>query len=355
MKIEDVLNSEITAYDTPLLSPGLGRAWDNKASMTPSPWQETKGEYLMFYIGQCYQHDDWYVGLAHSKDLKNWRKDENNPLINFSQNGQEYNFVDCPSTIKHQGQYYLFYETKVEGFEKKPWIKKVIKNNVICRLPVGLRRFFIRLKRDYHDHKGISLAIDHARGRKVFLYISDNYLDFSKSKRLDILDFAPSGQWDSQGIFSPRVYKFKDEFYLLYGGSDGHKVCSGLAVSDDLLNWQRCEYNPILKNGEKGQWDENHALIVDIIELEDGYCGFYEGEDANNKFRIGIAYSKDLKTWIKYDKNPIVKLGPKDSFKERMVVGPRVIRKDDTLYLFHGAHNKDMRGYCGLVTLKGNK
>ncbi len=355
MNIEDVLNSKITVYAKPILSPGKKGAWDDKASMTPSPWIEGANKYLMFYVGQTYKHDNWFVGLASSKDLISWEKYKDNPLISSFQGDLEYDFVDCPSLMEHDQDYFLFYETKVKGFEKKSNIKKAVKRKIICSLPIALRRLMIKFKRELHDKKGISLALSHAQGREIFFYKSNDYMDFSKSKRIPALSLKDNQGWDKEGVFSPRVFKFKDKFFLLYGGSDGSKVCSGFAVSDDLYNWKRWAHNPILFPGSDGSWDQRHAVIVDILELEDGYCGFYEGEDKNNRLRTGIAYSKDLVSWEKFDRNPIIDLGPKGSFNERMAVGPRVIRIDNTIYLFYGAHDRYMSGYCGLVTLEVNK
>lgn len=352
MKISDVLKSRVIALDKPVLSPGDGRSWDNKGSMTPSPWKEEDEEYLMYYIGQSYQHDHWLIGLADSCDLMDWHKQGKASLVDFRNKKMDHIFIDCPSLVKKDDRYYVFYEAKDISLVGKTLLKSFIKKNFICKLPISLRRNMINFKRSLLDSRRVSLAIEHAFGRSIYLAILDKYDDFSNMEAKKVFSPASSFAWDCKGVFSPRVFSFNKKFYLLYGGSNGKAIGSGLAVSEDLLHWQRHLDNPILKNGKKGDWDENHALLVDILELEDGYCGFYEGEDVKNNFRIGIAYSHDLINWEKFKGNPIIELGEKGSFKEKMVCGPRAIQKDNQIFIFHAAHNRYMSGFCGLAILE---
>lgn len=355
MKIQDVLRAKIKVFPEPILSPGEGRAWDNKGAMTPSPWQNDFGEFFMHYIGQSYQSDHWKLGLARSVDLLDWQKSEINPLVDFGILNLDHTYIDCPSLIKYGNRVCIFYEGKKNTLIRKNLAKSIIKQNVVCCLPVSMRRNLIRMKRDFFDRKGISLALQHAQDRSIYMATLNDCLDFSKLSPQEVFLAGNAGTWDSKGVFSPRAFCFKNQYFLLYGGSDGERVRSGFAVSQDMLHWQRRSHSPFLDVGEHGQWDENHALVVDILELEDGYCGFYEGEDTKNRFRIGIATSKDLIHWEKFKGNPILDIGPKGSFKERMVCGPRVLVKDGKIYLFHAAHNAWMTGFCGLAVLENDR
>lgn len=157
------------------------------------------------------------------------------------------------------------------------------------------------------------------------------------------------------GVFSPQIYYFNNRYYLFYGGSDGSRAATGLAVSESLESgWERVSAGPVLAPGNRGDWDEMNALIVSLIELDDCYCAFYEGEDRHKKYRIGVAYSMDLVKWIKWNGNPVIDIGPPGSYNELMVCGPRAFFNEEKLYLFFNTHRKDMSGHCGLAVFNNN-
>jgi hypothetical protein len=62
---------------------------------------------------------------------------------------------------------------------------------------------------------------------------------------------------------------------MVFYGFDGHHAQNGLAYSDDLLRWQK-EPQPILRHGDAGDLDENHAhkgsLVIDGTVLYHFYC-----------------------------------------------------------------------------------
>lgn len=320
----------------PILAPAAGKAWDNHAVITPAIWQDND-RYLMFYTGQDLA-GEWGIGLAESRDLVSWSRTFDKPLIK----GKESAFfsgIDGASLIKGK-HYYLFFESKIRDVKKRKFLRDLI--------PLSLKRYLIAAKLYFDDRAGKSLALRHADGRKIWKIESDNILSWDLDKAGAVFDPAKDG-WDKKGVFSPRVFKFKDKFYLLYGGSDAESSNTGIAVSSELLSWERISECPVLTHGAKGEWDENHALIVDIVELENGYVAFYEGEDRSNRYRIGLAYSRDLLNWKKFSGNPVLKTGAKGSFDERMACSPHVVRKDNKYYLFYSGHDRYMRGCCGLA------
>lgn len=325
-----------TKRPEPVLAPGSVKAWDNHAVITPSIWQD-KDRYLMFYTGQNLEHN-WGIGLAESSDLSCWKRVLDKPLID-GKTSASFSGIDGASLIKNK-HHYLFFESKIRTAGKL----KFLRNSI----PGSLKKYLIGAKLHIEDMSGKSLALRHADGRKIWKIESDNILSWDVDKAKIAFEFS-EGAWDSKGVFSPRIFRFKDRFYLLYGGSDGKSTNTGIAVSSDILNWERISTNPILTHGAKGEWDENHALIVDIIESENGYIGFYEGEDRHNKYRIGIAYSQDILNWKKLEENPILDTGAKGSFDERMVCSPHVVREDNKYYLFYSGHDRYMSGCCGLA------
>lgn len=337
MKWEHFKRLRWITYKEPVLVPGKYNAWDNYAVITPSVFANVD-KFLMFYTGQGYETKDWGIGIAVSSDLIHWEKSFQRPIISAKQSN-DISSLDGAALI-FNGRYYLFFESKARGSRIRN-----IKGKIV---PRWIRRYLIVIKWRFNDWCGISMALKHASGRKIWCMDSDSLVSWDINRAR--VTFEPSGSgWDCDGVFSPRVFRFKDKFYLLYGGSNGEKICTGLAISSDLYNWERISSEPILRCGGNGDFDENHALMVDIFELEDGYVGFYEGEDKYNRYRIGIAYSKDLFNWEKFSGNPIMDIGGKGGFDERGVCAPHIIVKNQKYFLFYSGHNRYMQGCCGLA------
>jgi len=326
----------------PILTPSQGKTWDNYSVITPSVIKKDD-KFLMFYTGQGY-NSNWGIGLAESLDLINWKRLLDKPLIQCSEN-------QCFSAI--DGVSVMFNEKAFLFFESKEIRDTIIKKTIKGLIPGSIYLSLIRFKCFINDMVGKSIAVQHAKTRKIYFIESEMLYKWNTEGAKVVFTYEDTG-WDCDGVFSPRIFRFKNKFYLVYGGSNGSKINTGIAVSLDFYNWKRISSEPILKHGNKGDWDENHALIVDIIELEDGFVGFYEGEDRWNKYRIGLAYSKDLVSWKKFEGNPILDSGSKGSFDERMVCSPHVIVKNNEYFLFYTAHNRYMQGCCGLAIGKSN-
>jgi hypothetical protein len=137
------------------------------------------------------------------------------------------------------------------------------------------------------------------------------------------------------------IYKFNDRFVLIYSKLDGKSTNVYVAFSGDLNIWLK-EREAIFTHGGFGAWDQNHVAIVSVLKLDDGYVGFYEGEDKNNRYRIGIAYTKDFLKWERFSGNPIIDIGDSGSLDEKMACSPHFIEKDGKIYLFYTGHNRFM-------------
>ncbi|MBI5238015.1 MAG: hypothetical protein HY887_06295 [Deltaproteobacteria bacterium] len=330
--------------NTPVLCPGSGKTWDGLSVITPDIFSKGAGrEYGMFYVGLSSRSDAWGIGYAESDDLSVWEKHGLNPLIRREDESNSFSY-DSPCLIKKNATFHLFLE------EKK--FRKDMRKKIKYALPMGIRRPLGRLRRLLKGKEGIPLSVQHAEGRRFVSFSSDKLLDWEMDSRRLVLEKGVSGGFDGSGLFSPQVHEFEGRYYMFYGGSDGDVTSTGFAVSDDLLKWERGALSPVLRPGAKGQWDEYNALIVSILKAEDGYCGFYEGEDVENTYRIGLAYSCDLKRWEKFEGNPIIETGGRGAFNEKMACSPHIFSDKGRTLLFYTGHDRSMRGCCGAAELK---
>jgi len=278
-------------YPKPVLYYGRRGEWDEGCAVAPRISKEGN-TYYDFYMGYTRNFKSWGIGIATSRNLINWTKYKGNPVFRPSKSGWDCRAVDAAFVAKFGGKYYMFYEGR------------------------GKLSIF-----DY--------------SQKIGLAYSKDLKTWTKFEGNPILDFGDS--FDSRGLFAPHVYSIRGKYWLFYSGmGDDCKIRPGIAFSDDLINWKRYAKNPILDVGEG--WDSHSVMLHGIINIENMYYSFYEGFDKYGLLRIGLAYSKDLKTWSKYENNPIIDVGGMGSWDESKACSPTPVLVGNSIYLLYGAH-----------------
>ncbi len=344
MRIADILKGRWAPLKDPVLNPGRDEDWDGLSVITPGIFPRgVRRKYGMFYVGLPSGSDTWGIGYAESNDLLRWEKSGANPLIRCEDAASSFSY-DSPCLVRRNGTYHLFLE------EKR--FKKNLRTKLKYGLPLPLRLRLAGIKRRFKGTSDGALSVRHAADRHFVSFSSSALLDWKMESRRAVLREGGHDGFDRSGLFSPQVHEFEGRYYMFYGGSDGRVTSTGLAVSEDLVKWERAGSCPVLAPGGRGEWDEFNALIVSILKTEDGYCGFYEGEDANNTYRIGLAYSRNLTEWKKFKGNPVIETGVSGSFSEKMACSPHVLSDRSRVLLFYTGHDRNMRGRCGAAELK---
>ncbi|MFA5863192.1 MAG: hypothetical protein WC975_00740 [Phycisphaerae bacterium] len=187
----------------------------------------------------------------------------------------------------------------------------------------------------------VAMTIRHMFTRTTGMAKSKDGIHFQKHPE-PVIGPDPKGTWDHNGICASRVYRFDRDFCMFYAGSDGKKARSGLAFSDDLIHWRRYEKNPVIDVGPVGAWDSVTTLFGSVLKLDDGYLGAYEGEDGK-RMQLGLAYSSDLKHWTRFDGNPIVKAETEYDQSGDFVCAPHLILHEGSLFLLY-THNFPFEG-----------
>jgi predicted GH43/DUF377 family glycosyl hydrolase len=110
-------------------------------------------------------------------------------------------------------------------------------------------------------------------------------------------------------------------------GYEAGPAVIGLAWSDDLRHWERTA--PILRPEEGADWERGGLYKPYLVKSGDTYYLYYNAKNDVTRGWIeqtGVATSKDLKTWTRYAGNPIVKVGPPESWDARFASDPAVLR-----------------------------
>ena len=135
----------------------------------------------------------------------------------------------------------------------------------------------------------------------------------------DFLGFAlerGAGEaWDSQTLSTGSVLAWKGRFWMAYSAlrrnenpptRKVHRV--GLAVSDDLYSWTKCESNPVNERDPGlyerlgpvrkafGQWRDPFLFEVEG-RLHQLVCARSKHPDRSRRGAVGLASSRDMQAW----------------------------------------------------------
>lgn len=272
--------------------------------------------------------------------------------------------VDCPFLFSHQGVFYMThlgfdgvgYQTglassrdlvawKREGcILRRDPAHPVIRHNVAMNWIVrenGLRSA-ARLKKVRGRYLGVYHAYPNAgyeEGPAVIgLCWSADFRQWEVGP--PVLDPREGADWERGGLYKPCLVEHRGTFYLFYNAKNnaprGWHEQTGVATSTDLKTWTRYEGNPILRNGGPGSPDERFASDPCVVQDAGDWFLFYFGLDAKGKARDLFAYGPDPFHFTKSDK-VLIDVGPPGSVDEVYAHKPSVIFHRGALYHYYCA------------------
>lgn len=190
-----------------------------------------------------------------------------------------------------------------------------------------------------------------------------------KLGRLILRGSGVEGAFDRKSVDCPFVFSASGRFHMLFTGFDGTGYQTGLAVSDDLVNWERkgvvlardpsdpvTRYNissaSILR--ENDLWSPGRLTKVNGRYLAAWHAypnaGYEDGAAV-----IGLAWSDDLIHWERTA--PILR--PEDGAEWEMggLYKPCLVRHGDQYLLFYNAKTTEKRWHeqTGLATSRDLK
>ena len=164
------------------------------------------------------------------------------------------------------------------------------------------------------------------------------------------------GAWEKDCIYQPWLVEHAGRFYDFYNAANGRFEQTGIAISTNLLSWQRHAGNPVLRN-RPGGYDEGFCSDPKVFRDGDHWTMLYFGVGRGGA-HIMAAFSHDLLTWTAHPE-PLYKAGGNPSGLDRQYAHKISLiyqPKSDTFYLFYNAvpGKKDATGGrgIGLITSK---
>lgn len=177
-----------------------------------------------------------------------------------------------------------------------------------------------------------------------------------------ILDRGPAGSttefnaaltWivrDNDLFGEGRLKTFEDRYLGTYhaypqAGYETGPAAIGLCWSADFRKW-RVKY-PCLRasDSDAGAWERGGLYKSCLVEHEGVFYLFYNAKTADSPWieQIGLATSRDLKTWTRHAGNPLIPVGPKGAFDDVFCSDPCVLRCGDTWVMFYYTLSSDGR------------
>jgi predicted GH43/DUF377 family glycosyl hydrolase len=168
---------------------------------------------------------------------------------------------------------------------------------------------------------------------------------------LPCLKPAEGAAWERGGLYKPCLVEHGGTYYLFYNAKNetarGWREQTGVATSTDLKSWERYEGNPILSNGGPGSWDERFASDPCVLIDRSTWVMFYYGLDARGKARDLLATGTSPFRFRKVDEI-LVDVGPPGSVDETYAHKPSVVWQGGALYHYYcavaGRYPNETRG-----------
>jgi predicted GH43/DUF377 family glycosyl hydrolase len=256
------------------------------------------GRYLLYYsipsFGDGRPKDGWAIGIAESKNFRDWTKvGEVVAETDYENKG-----VAAPFAKVIDGEVHLFYQTYGNGpkdaichakskdglkFDRNP-------TNPVFH-PTGAwnsgRAIDAEVYR--HDGKWYLLAATRDPGMKVQMLtgaVSSGGFDRSEWKQLgDGSLLKPELPWEQDCIEAPSVVVRGKELVMFYAGAYNNAPQQvGVALSRDGVKWSRLSQQPFLPVGKPGSWNSSESGHPGVFVDDDGKTYlFFQGNDDKGK------------------------------------------------------------------------
>jgi predicted GH43/DUF377 family glycosyl hydrolase len=139
------------------------------------------------------------------------------------------------------------------------------------------------------------------------------------------------------GVEDPRVLKIGDTYYMTYTGYNKRDAQLCLAISKDLIHWER---KGILLPAYKGTWNTKWTKSGAIVpeKINGKWWMYYLGTKADNRDYMGLASSDDLLHWSDATDEPVLPRR-EGAFDSRVMEPgpPPIITDKGILLLYNGA------------------
>ncbi|HLB90008.1 MAG TPA: glycoside hydrolase family 130 protein [Terriglobales bacterium] len=142
------------------------------------------------------------------------------------------------------------------------------------------------------------------------------------------------------GVEDPRLVKIGDTYYLTYTGYNKKDAQLCLAISKDLVHWER---KGVILPAYKGKWNVGWTKSGVIVpeKIDSKYWMYWLGSSADKTDQMGLAYSTDLIHWTEALDTPVLPRRP-GQFDSRVVEPgpPPILTPSGIVLIYNGADDR---------------
>jgi beta-1,2-mannosidase len=142
------------------------------------------------------------------------------------------------------------------------------------------------------------------------------------------------------GVEDPRLVEIAGVYYMTYTAYNKHDAQLCLAISSDLLHWQR---KGILLPAYKGNWNVGWTKSGAILtqEIQGKYWMYWLGTTPDHSDQMGISSSSDLVHWTEETQTPVLPRRP-GKFDSRVVEPgpPPILTPNGIVLIYNGADDQ---------------
>ncbi|HMF62065.1 MAG TPA: glycoside hydrolase family 130 protein [Vicinamibacterales bacterium] len=139
------------------------------------------------------------------------------------------------------------------------------------------------------------------------------------------------------GVEDPRLVKIDNTFYLTYTAYNKKDAQLALAVSKDLVHWDR---KGVILPAYKGRWNVGWTKAGAILpdKIDEKYWMYYLGTAPDKTDQMGVAYSTDLLHWTDALDVPVLPRRPGRWDSRVVEPGPApFLTADGIVLIYNGA------------------
>jgi len=159
--------------------------------------------------------------------------------------------------------------------------------------------------------------------------------------------FTPEADYEKGGgVEDPRLVEISGVYYLTYTGYDKKSAQLCLAISRDLMHWER---QGVIMPAYQGRWNKGWTKSGAIVpaKINGRYWMYYLGDLNPDTHMMGIASSTDLLHWSDATDHPVLPARPNQF--DAMVVepGPAPVILPEGIFLIYNGADRNNRYATG--------
>lgn len=290
----------------------LGSGWDAAGTRDPTlligfdnhPIRE-ECRLVMYYSGG--QPQRWQIGRAVSYDGYAWEREPSSPVLHCGKaEAWDGGSISCGGVLKISETHYRMYYSGMNGERASIGLamskdgivwKKYSGNPILCAPSFWCNRLL--LPHVFILPGSFIMVCEGLYGDRfeIVMAASDDGVSWIPLNNGNPILKPSKDGWDSRTVANPKLYQLDDGSYAMTynGASDGHKYDIGIAYSDDLVTWQRCDA-PILRRSDVGNcWGNGRIEGALLLKPDYKRMLFFGRSSPTSPFRIYIAIGDFIK------------------------------------------------------------